>query len=311
MNIVFFGSSQSSRTCLQAVQTAGHRVDLVITQPDRPAGRGRKIVSPPVKELALQLNIPTLQPHRIRKDKEVLAQLRNFQPDLNVVVAYGQIIPAAIIYLPKHNSINLHFSLLPKYRGASPVQWAILHGEEHTGVCVFELNEKMDEGPVLSQRQVSILPGENALQLKGRLARIGSELLVETINQINDIRPIPQDDGQATYARLIKKEDGRIEWSKDAPFIERQVRAFYPWPSVHFFYQEKRVKIIRGQSLGFQSEARIEQGEILSVHKQGIEVGCGGGSVFLIQELQPENRKTMSAYAFSLGASLKPGDKFH
>lgn len=310
MNIVFFGSSESSRTSLQALQEVGHSVHLVITQPDRPAGRGRKIVQPPVKELALQLGIPSIQPHRIRKAKEVLTQLEDLQPELNVVVAYGQIIPAAIIYLPKHNSINLHFSLLPKYRGASPVQWAILNGEEHTGVSVFELNEKMDEGPILSQREVSIHPGENALELKKRLARIGSELLVDTIAQIERIRPSPQDHDHATYAQLIKKEDGRVDWSKDASFIERQVRAFCPWPSVHFFYLEKRVKIIKGKSIGHQTEAQTEHGKIISIHKQGIEVGCGGGSVFLIQELQPENRKAMSAHAFSLGANLEPGDTF-
>lgn len=310
MNIVFFGSSEASCTSLRALQEAGHSIDLIITQPDRPAGRGRKIGQPPVKELALQLGIPSLQPQRIRKEKEVLTKLESLQPDLNVVVAYGQIIPASIIYLPKHNSINLHFSLLPQYRGASPVQWALLNGEEHTGVCVFELNEKMDEGPVLSQRKISIHAGENALQLERRLARVGSELLVETIEQIEEIRPIPQNHDHATYARLIKKEDGRVEWDKHASYIERQVRAFIPWPAVHFFHLQKRIKIIEGKSTECKIESQTMPGRIISIYKQGIEVGCGGGSILLIQEVQPENRKAMSAYAFSLGASLKPGDTF-
>lgn len=310
MRIVFFGSSESSLTSLQAIHAAGHEIVLIITQPDRPAGRGRKIVYSPVKKFALQLGIPSVQPHRIRKDKEVLKQLEDLQPEINVVVAYGQIIPAAIIYLPKHNSVNLHFSLLPKFRGASPVQWAILNGEKQTGVCIFELNEKMDEGPILSYRRVSILPDENALELEKRLALIGSDLLLETISQIDRIRPTPQDHALATYAPLIKKEDGRIKWEKPASFIERQVRAFYPWPSVHFFYGEKRVKIIKGRCQEHKANAQTEQGKILSMQKQGIEVCCEGGSVYLIEELQPENRKAMSAYAFSLGAGLKPRDTF-
>lgn len=309
MKIVFFGSPASALPSFKNLIQAGHKVGLAITQPDKPKGRGKKPTPPPVKKLALDLNIPCFQPHKIKQDLQVINEIKNFKPDLIVVVAYGQIIPPSIIYLPKHNSINVHFSLLPKYRGASPVQWALLKGERKTGITIFELNEKMDEGDILFQEEVEILSGEIAFELEARLAQKGADLLIETISQIDEIKPRKQDHSKATYAPKLKKEDGRVDWTKSAFFIDRQVRAFNPWPSSFVFFKEKRIKIYQGkerEKLSLFSSS----GKILAAEKDGIEVCCGGRSVYLIQRLQPENKKEMDAYAFSLGARIKPGDTF-
>jgi methionyl-tRNA formyltransferase len=310
MKIVFFGSPAPALPSLQRIREAGHSIELVITQPDKPTGRGKKLLPCPVKKMALDLNIPVYQPSRIKKDPAALEKLQDIQPELNVVVAYGQIIPSSIIYLPKFNSLNVHFSLLPKYRGASPVQWALLNGEEKTGITIFELNEKMDEGDILAQEELDILPSENAAELETRLAQIGAELIAEIIDDIDKIEPRKQDHSQATYAPKLSKEDGRIDWTKDSLLIERQLRAFTPWPSAFAFLGEKRIKIHKGKRMDTQAPASSSPGEIVGIRKKGIEVCCGEQSVFLIEKLQPENRKIMDAYAFSLGGRFKAGEKF-
>ncbi len=309
MKIIFFGSPAVAVHSLKKILEKGHDIGLVITQPDKPAGRGKKSTSSPVKLFALEEKIPVYQPVKIRKDPQALQKMHAVNPDLNVVVAYGQIIPASLIYFPKYNSINLHFSLLPKYRGASPVYWTILNGEQTTGVTIFELNEKMDEGDILARQEVEIFPEEYAFELESRLAEIGAELLCQTIDRIGTVPHIKQDHSQATYASLIKKEDGRIDWTQEAALVDRKVRAFTPWPSAFTFYKDKRIKILRGrvQSGPFPD---FFPGEILLVKKEGIEVGCGEKSVYLIEKLQPEGKKTLSAYAFTLGARIMPGDKF-
>jgi len=309
MKIVFFGSPASALPSFKKLLEADHRIELVIAQPDKPRGRGKKLTSPPVKALAQELNIPCYQPPKIRKDPLAVQKIKNIKPELIVVVAYGQIIPDSIIYLPQYNSINLHFSLLPKYRGASPVPWALLKGEEKTGLTIFQLNEKMDEGDILSQEEVEILPGEKAFELEARLAEMGAELLVKTVSQIDKIEPIEQDHSQATYAPKLKKEDGRIDWTNDALFVDRQVRAFSPWPSSFAFLKDKRIKIYAGKEKGELTHIS-SPGKILAVSKEGIEVCCGGRSSYLIQRLQPENKKEMDAYAFFLGAEIKIGDAF-
>lgn len=310
MKIVFFGSPASALPSLKKLLEAGHNIELIISQPDKPSGRGKKLIPPPVKKMALDLNIPCYQPFRIKKDQNALEKIKNIQPDLNVVVAYGQIMPSSIIYFPKFNSVNVHFSLLPKYRGASPVQWAILKGEEKTGITIFELNEKMDEGDIFTQEEVEIFPDENSEELETRMAQKGAYLLIKTIAQIDTIKRRKQDHSQATYAPKISKEDGRIIWAKNALHIERQVRAFIPWPSAFAFLFEKRIKIHNGRMREGKAKSFSSPGDILAIGKEGIEVCCGDESIFLIESLQPENRKKMDAYAFSLGAEIKSGDKF-
>jgi methionyl-tRNA formyltransferase len=309
MKIVFFGSPDSAVYSLRKILEEGHSVELIITKPDMPAGRGKKMASPPVKRFAQANNIPIYQPKKIRKDPVALEKLKDINPDMNVVVAYGQIIPAPIIYYPRYNSINLHFSLLPKYRGASPVHWSILNGEKNTGVTVFELNEKMDSGDILSMQELPILPGEYAHELEVRLAIIGSGLLCRTIDQIDSILHTKQDHSEATFAPLLKKEDGRLDWTKNAIEIDRNIRAFTPWPSAFSFFDQKRIKLIRGKKQNGKPPSQTP-GEILDVNKSGIQVSCGQNSTYLIQELQPEGKKIMSAYAFSLGTVIDPGNRF-
>jgi len=309
MKIVFFGSPASALPSFKKILEIGHRIELVVTQPDKPFGRGKKVAPPPVKKLATELNIPRYQPFKIRTDPLAIQKIKIIKPDLIVVVAYGQIIPSSIIYFPKFNSINLHFSLLPKYRGASPVQWTLLKGENKTGITIFQLNEKMDEGDILSQEEIDIFPGEKAFELEVRLAQKGAELLGKTISQIDIIKPIKQNHSQATYAPKLRKEDGKIDWSKDALFIDRQVRAFNPRPSAFSYFSEKRIKIYEGKVKEELPEFS-SPGKILAIAKEGIEVCCGGRSIYLIQRLQPENKKEMDAHAYSLGAKIKPGNAF-
>ena len=310
MRIVFFGSPASALPSLKKILDAGHKIELIISQPDKPTGRGKKLLPCPVKKMALDLNIPVLQPPKIGKDTETLDKLKDIQPDLNIVVAYGQIIPSSIIYLPKFNSLNVHFSLLPQYRGASPVQWALLNGEENTGITIFELNEKMDEGDILTQEETLILPDESAAELEARLAQAGAELLIKTIAEIKKSKPVKQDHTLATFAPKLSKEDGRIDWTKDSLHIQRQLRAFNPWPSTYTYFGEKRIKIHEGKKIEGQAIPSASPGEILKIQKDGMQICCGEQSLFLIERVQPENRNIMDAYAFSLGGRISPGNKF-
>ncbi|MCP2618414.1 methionyl-tRNA formyltransferase [Candidatus Aminicenantes bacterium AC-335-A11] len=251
MKIVFMGTPEIAIPFFRKLLENGHEIRLVISQPDKPVGRGMKIIPTPVKEFALKNNIPVYQPLKIREDEKALEKIKEVNPELIVVVAYGQIIPPSIIYYPPFGAINVHFSLLPKYRGAAPVQWAILNGERKTGVTIFKLNEKMDEGDILSQREIEILPDEKASHLENRLSEIGAELLVETISLLKQgkIKPKKQDHSLATYAPRLKKENGIIDWKKDSNIIHRMVRAFDVWPSAYFFMKNKRIKIIEGKAV--------------------------------------------------------------
>jgi methionyl-tRNA formyltransferase len=310
MKIVFFGSPESAVYSLKKIIDLGHGIELIVTQPDRPFGRGKKVMPSPVKRMAQMLSIPVHQPEKIRKDTLLLEKLDSLSPDLNVVVAYGQIIPPSIIYLPRYNSINLHFSLLPKYRGAAPVNWSILNGDKITGVSIFQLNEKMDQGDILATQKLEIFPGEYADELETRLAAVGADLLCKTIEHIDSLPRIKQDHAQATLAPLLKKEDGKIDWTKKAIEIDRKIRAFTPWPSAFTFLGHKRIKVIKGKNLDRPLQG-CEPGEIIDVDKTGINVCCGHNSSYKVEELQPEGKKAMNAYAFSLGTQINPGTKFH
>jgi methionyl-tRNA formyltransferase len=309
MRIVFFGSPAAALPAFEKLLETGHRIELAVTQPDRPSGRGRTPAAPPVKEFALKRGISVLQPARIRQDESAYEAIKRIGPEVNIVVAYGQIIPAAIIYLPKFRSLNLHFSLLPKYRGAAPVQRAILNGEEKTGVTIFELSEKMDEGDVLSSEEVRIYPEENSWQLEARLAKIGADLLIRTLERIEDIPRVPQDHAQASLAPRLKKEEGRIDWTKEAIFVDRMVRAFAPWPGAFTFFKGRRLIIHAGKRLADQ---RSDQppGRITGIKKEGIAVSCGAGTVFLVERLQRADKKVMEAAVFLRGTKISPGDSF-
>jgi methionyl-tRNA formyltransferase len=223
-----------------------------------------------------------------------------------VVVAYGQIIPAPIIYFPHLHSLNVHFSLLPKYRGAAPVQWTILNGEMETGVTIMELNEKMDEGDILCQVRTDVGARETAPELEARLAAAGANLLLETIRRIEAITPIPQDHTLATLAPKIRKEDGLINWPEPAEFVDRKVRAMAHWPGAFTFCLGRRLQIHRGQNIGSLHHER-EPGEVISIEKGGLNVACGDGTAYLVEEVQPEGKTRMPAYVFSFGAKIVRG----
>jgi methionyl-tRNA formyltransferase len=260
-----------------------------------------------VKTFALERGIPVLEPVKIRMDGTVLGRIQDAGPDVNVVVAYGQIIPAPIIYAPRHHSLNVHFSLLPKYRGAAPVQWAVLNGETETGVTIIELNERMDEGDILARLGTRIAPRETAGELEARLAVMGAGLLLHTLDGIGAMTPEPQDHSQASLAPKIRKEDGRLDWSERASAIDRRVRALADRPGTYTLFRGRRLQLHRGRSLDTPGETR-KPGEILAALKDGLRVACGGGSVYLIEELQPEGKTRMPAHGFSLGAKIRPGE---
>jgi methionyl-tRNA formyltransferase len=233
---------------LRALVEAGHEVALVVTQPDRP-GHRMKMTPPPVKKAAIELGLPVYQPERIR-DPAPAERLRDVAPELMVVVAYGQIIPRPVLEIPLHGVLNVHASLLPRWRGASPVAHAILAGDEVTGVTIMRMDEQLDHGPVLAAREVAIGAGEDAGALTRRLAEVGAALLVETISRLGAIEPVPQDESRATLAPRLRREDGELEWSAPAEEIDRRVRALQPWPGVTLPTKRGRVKVLSGHVEG-------------------------------------------------------------
>jgi methionyl-tRNA formyltransferase len=307
MRIVFFGSPETALPSFQALLKAGHRIVLAVTQPDRPSGRGQRIAACPVKRFAVEQGIPVVQPERIRKDAEITDRLARAAPDIQVVVAYGQIISRSVIDVPPLSTINVHYSILPKYRGASPVAWAILNGETKTGVTIFRLNEKMDEGDVYATAETEILPEETAGELEARLSALGARLLVETLTRVEELTPVPQDHARATLAPKLRKEDGKIDWSRNDEAVARLVRAMTPWPSAFTFLRGERLIVLRGSPAGSGDPAR-PRGTILAVEKPGLVIACAGGTAYRITRLQPEGRRPMDAQAYALGGKLKEGD---
>jgi methionyl-tRNA formyltransferase len=309
MRIVFFGSPEAALPSLRRLLEAGHSVELVVTQPDRPAGRGRRMTPCPVKRFATERGLPVVQPARVRKDEGFLERLAAAKPDVNVVVAYGQIMPGPVIDLPRYLSLNVHFSLLPRYRGASPVSWAILRGEMRTGVTIFELNERMDEGDVLAIETTDIGPRETARSLESRLAEIGAMLITRTLADIDTARRVPQNHVEATLAPKLRKEDGLIDWTADARTIDRKVRAFDPWPSAFTFLGGVRLQVRRGLPSDADTGDR-EPGMIIAIGKSGLDVACSPGTAYRIERLQPEGKAEMDAHAYALGGHIRPGNSF-
>ena len=308
MRIIFMGTAELSCASLEKLaRTEAFQILAVVTQPDKPKGRDLKLTPSPVKMLAEKLNLPVLQPLKAR-DEKFIGELRELKPDLIVVVAYGQILPQTILDLPEHGCLNVHTSLLPKYRGAAPIQWAIADGNAETGVTIMKMDAGLDTGPILSTRRTPILPADDSQTLHDRLARLGAELLVETIPAYvaGKIQPQPQPVAGATYAAKIKKEDGRIDWHLTAEKIWNRLRAFTPWPGAYTFLQAEPkpqlLKIWRAEVVGKSGQA----GEILSADKTGIVVGCGQGALRIL-ELQREGGKRLAAEAFLAGFPLAPG----
>jgi methionyl-tRNA formyltransferase len=307
MRIVFMGTPESAVVSLERLLKDGHEVVAVWTQPDKPAGRGDKIHSPPVKEFALAHGLNIEQPAKIKtgEAKELFA---SYKADVTVVVAYGRILPAEYLTAARMGCINLHFSLLPRYRGAAPVNWAIVRGEEKTGVTTMFIEKELDSGPILLQRETSIGETETAPLLMQRLATMGADLLSETLTQLDEITPNRQDDSEATFAPLLTKGDGRIDWSGSAAGIERSVRGFQPWPNAYTYYQTRRLIIWRAEV-----EKTIHEGEpgsVVAAHGDDLIVKCGEDTSLRLFELQPEAKRRMSAKDFINGTHLTIGDRF-
>ena len=301
MRIVFFGTPLFALPSLEALHDVGEHICGVVTQPDRKKGRHRLVASPPVKEFALKKKLKVLQPLTI-KQPPFLDELATLRPDVIIVVAYGKILPGTVLHLPPHGCINVHASLLPKYRGAAPVQWALLMGEHTTGVTTMHMDEGLDTGMILLQEKTTITENDNAATLGKKLAELGAALLLRTLAKIRNgsLRPVPQK-GSPTYAPPLKKEDGKIDWTKSAKDLSNFVRGMYPWPGAYCHLMGERIKIIKANPLeGSGVAGRIEHSG------QQLIIGTGKG-LLSVTELQPQNKRPMSATSFLQGRSLIQG----
>jgi methionyl-tRNA formyltransferase len=308
VDLVFCGTPPFAVPTLEALARAGHQIKLVVTQPDRPAGRGLQTVESPVKQLAQQLGLAVAQPEKIKNNPEFRAQLEALRPQAIVVVAYGRIIPQWMIDLPPLGNINLHASLLPKYRGAAPIQWAIANGERLTGVTTMRIDAGLDTGDMLLRHEEPMAPGETTLTLAPRLARIGAELMLKTLRglETGTIQPRPQDDSQATLAPLLKKEDGEVDFSRTAQQIYNRFRAFQPWPGAYTHFRGQLLKLLElrpaAPSVNLAPSELAFQGDCLFA-------GAAGPSAVELLKLQFENRKPVTAQQFAHGVRLAGGER--
>ena len=308
MTLVFLGTPSFAVPTLERIVQAGHRVLAVFTQPDRPKGRGGELAASPVKETALRFSLPVHQPERIRRPEPV-EQLKQMQPDAMVVVGYGQIIPQSIIDIPRHGIINVHASLLPKYRGAAPIQWAIANGEASSGVTTMRIDAGLDTGDMLLKWETPIGPEENAIELGQRMAQAGADLLVETLAGIDSgtIRPEAQDNLQASLAPILKKEDGEVDWNWPARKIFNRARGFLPWPGAYTYFRGQLFHIWKARVVDEPGEGG--PGRLMPL-KRRLLVSSGEGSALELLEVQIEGRKRMPAEAFLNGHRLDENERF-
>ncbi len=305
LNLVFAGTPWFAVPTLDKLLEARFPVSLVVTQPDRPRGRGMELAASPVKQRARQLGLPITQPERIKDNQEFRALLAATRPDAVVVVGYGRMIPPWMIDLPPFGNVNLHASLLPKYRGAAPIQWAIARGESVTGVTTMRIDVGLDSGDVLLQKPVAIIPEETAESLAPRLAGIGAELMIETLHGLmaGTIHPRPQDPSQATLAPTLKKEDGRIDFTRRAGEILNRLRGFQPWPGAFTCFRGKNLHIWEAKAV----EQPIPPGALWT-DGETLRVGCGANTALELLVVQPEGKRRMSARDFLHGHRLRNGE---
>jgi methionyl-tRNA formyltransferase len=304
MKIIFMGSAAFAVPSLNELHKAGHNIEVVITQPDKPAGRGRKLSSPPVAEQAKQSNLPLYQPKSV-KAKKVIEKISSLEPDIIVIVAYGKILPKELLELPRLKCVNVHASLLPKYRGAAPMNWAIVNGEKETGVTTMFINEELDAGDMLLSKSIPIGDDDTTLTLQEKLASIGADVLLETIEKIKDgtIKPEPQDGTKATFAPIMKKEDGYINWNKGSLEIRNLIRGMQPWPSAYTHLDGKMLKIYCATIL--ETTVTETPGTVLAAGDD-IVVATGDGKL-CINELQLEGKRRMTSTDFLHGHKVKTG----
>lgn len=307
--IIFMGTPDFAVASLQALLASDHRVVAVVTQPDKKKGRGKKLSPPPAKEAALEAGIPVLQPHKIKTD-EFLSELAGFHADLFVVAAYGRILPKTILDLPPLGCINVHGSLLPRHRGAAPIQWAVIEGDSTTGVTIMQMDEGMDTGNILLTAAIDMEEDETAGSLFTKLSGLGAETLITALNMLqnDEITPVVQDHALATKAPPLKKEMGRIDWNQPALQLHRLIRGLDPWPSAYTFLNGGRYRLFSPKVVHKQVDAPA--GTILLSDREGILVATGLNAL-LIRELQPEGKKRLSVEAFLCGHSLEIGSRFN
>jgi methionyl-tRNA formyltransferase len=306
VKIIFFGSDDFAAVHLEHLLSSGHKVLGVVTGPDMPQGRGMKLSVPPIKQMALERKIPCLQPLSL-KESGIIDALRSYGADIFVVVAYGRLLTQEILGLPKMLCMNVHGSLLPKYRGAAPVNWAILNGEKETGVTVQKMALELDAGDIIAQEVMSINDDENAAQLRKRMAQAGAKLLVRVLDKQppGQFSLTPQDKARVSWAPKLTKEMGAIDWKKQARSIFDQVRGLQPWPGAYTFYNGKMLKITRTE-ISTENAGRSAPGQVINVGKDGFQVACSDKAL-LIKEVQPQAGKVMPAHSFAAGYKINQG----
>ncbi|HTM87208.1 MAG TPA: methionyl-tRNA formyltransferase [Terriglobales bacterium] len=307
MKLVFCGTPRFAVPTLEKLVSSGFEVRLVVTQPDKPRGRGLELAPSPVKSRALELGLPVVQPEKIKSNEEFRAQLAALRPEAMVVVGYGRIIPPWMIDLPPLGNINLHASLLPKHRGAAPIQWAIAMGETVTGVTTMRIDAGLDTGDILLQKEIPIAPGDTAETLAPRMAAVGADLMVETLRGLGagTIQPRPQDHSRATLAPILKREDGLIDFQRTAAEITNRLHGFQPWPGAFTTFRGKQLQVWQAKP----AAAALPPGEI-RVEGERLLAGCGQNTALELLEVQPEGKKRMAARDFVHGYRPKPGERF-
>ena len=308
MRIVFMGTPESAVSSLRRLVDDGHEIAAVWTQPDKPAGRGKKLHQSPIKAFALENGLTVHQPQRIKND-EAKQLFASHHAHVAVVVAYGKILPSEFLGAPKHGCLNVHFSLLPKYRGAAPVNWAIVNGEDQTGVTTMRIVEELDAGPILLQKATPIGKHENAPDLMSRLSDLGAELISETLHSLKDIDEKPQSDAEATFAPILEREDGIVDWAMNAQAIEQRVRGFQPWPNAHTSFRSRRLIIWNSQAEA-AGDGQAKPGTVVKVTGDEIVVAAGDSTALRIDQLQIEGSRRMSARDLLNGTHLRAGEIF-
>jgi len=299
LQVIFMGTPDFAVPALTALSKADVRLSLVVTQPDRPKGRGRKLVAPPVKTAAMELGVPVEQPEEVRSDA-FYQMMAGYRPDFLVVVAYGHILPKRILELPLYGAINVHASLLPRYRGPAPIQWAIINGERETGVTTMLMDAGLDTGEILLTSKTAIDPADTAGSLHDRLAQMGGDLLRQTIEAMKagTLRPIPQNHAEASHAPLLKKSDGRVDWSEPAAVIERKIRGLNPWPLAHTYFGDKRLNIFKAELRPADTDAA--PGTVIPGFSGELRVAAGEGALSII-EIQGASGKRLAIRDFLSG----------
>jgi methionyl-tRNA formyltransferase len=313
MRLIFMGTPEFAVASLARLVTDGHTIAAAFTQPDRPAGRGNKLHQPPVKQFATLQGIQVFQPAKIKTNEEVRAVFKSIDPDACIVAAYGRILPEWMLAIPRLGCINVHASILPRYRGAAPINWAIANGDNRTGVTIMQMDAGMDTGPMLAWREVEIGPEETASELSPRLATLGADLLSETLPRVDrgEIHPVAQNDTEASYAPILKREDGLIDWSLTASGIADRIRGFQPWPGCYTTVGAGRMIVWRARPV-IESpppeRTEIQPATITGIDKTGVTVACGNATTLHIEEAQIEGKRRLPARDVINGLRLVVGD---